>query len=76
MVYLTAHIFLDSKLRNTANLYTHLLSNESISWTILSIISLTENETTDESRLFLQMFLCELFRLIGFDKIRNNLRRL
>lgn len=65
--YITAHVSLTTKLINVTKLYAFLLHTNSISWSILSSIRLTENDTTYYSREFIRVFLYELIRLKGFD---------
>ena len=51
--YIKLHRLETNKLRNLANLYGHLLYTEAVDWMILSVIKLTEDDTTASSRIFL-----------------------
>uniref|UniRef100_A0AAF5DF88 MI domain-containing protein n=1 Tax=Strongyloides stercoralis TaxID=6248 RepID=A0AAF5DF88_STRER len=52
--YTNVHRFPITQLRNVAFLVSHLLFTNSISWDVLSIVRLTENDTTPAGRIYLK----------------------
>ena len=71
--YIKLHRLETNKLRNLANLYGHLLYTEAIDWIVLSVIKLTEEDTTASSRIFLKIMFQELNNLLGEDKLKEKL---
>lgn len=53
--YSIIHRLETNKLRNVAKLSAHLLASEAISWSILSSIRLTEEDTTSSARIFIKI---------------------
>ena len=71
--YIKLHRLETNKLRNLANLYSHLLYTEAIDWMVLSAIKLTEDDTTASSRIFLKIMFQELNNLLGEDKLKEKM---
>ena len=71
--YIKLHRLETNKLRNLANLYAHLLFTEAIDWMVLSVIKLTEDDTTASSRIFLKIMFQELNNLLGEDKLKEKM---
>ena len=71
--YIKIHRLETNKLRNLANLYAHLLYTEAIDWMVLSMIKLTEEDTTASSRIFLKIMFQELNNLLGEDKLKEKM---
>jgi len=73
--YEKIHRFLDTnKLRNVAKLFAHLLFTDSIPWTVLSCISLNEEDTTSSSRVFIKILFQELEEYMGFAKLNSRIK--
>lgn len=53
--YSIIHRLETNKLRNVAKLSAHLLATDAISWSILSCIRLTEEDTTSSARIFIKI---------------------
>lgn len=53
--YVTVHRLEINKLRNAAKFFGHLLYTDSIEWTCLASIRLTEEDTTASSRIFIKI---------------------
>ena len=51
----TCHRLEIGKLRNVGKLFAHLLFTDAISWEVLSVIHLNEEETTSSSRIFIKI---------------------
>lgn len=53
--YMLIHRLETNKLRNVARMFAHLLSTDAISWAIISVIRVTEDDTTSSSRIFIKI---------------------
>ncbi|UKK00915.1 cell-cycle-control protein [Theileria orientalis] len=65
--YNLIHRLETSKLRNVGKFFSHLLHSEAIPWTVLSIIRLTEEDTTSSARIFIKILLQDLSQNMGTD---------
>lgn len=57
------------KLRNVARFFAHLLVTDSISWTVLRCIVLSEDETCSASRVFIKILIQGLHEIMGIRKL-------
>ena len=53
--YMLIHRLETNKLRNVARMFAHLLSTDAVSWAILQVIRVTEDDTTSSSRIFIKI---------------------
>lgn len=53
--YAHIHRLETNKLRNIAKLFAHLMATDAISWGVLQVIRLTEEDTTSSSRIFIKI---------------------
>lgn len=67
--YSTIQRFETIKLRNVAKFFSHLLFTDSISWTVLKCIKLSEDETCSASRVFIKILVLELCEYMGSKKL-------
>ena len=58
--YDTIHRYETNRLRNIARFFGHLLANDAVSWNVVGCISLTEEDTTSISRIFVKAMLTEM----------------
>ena len=72
--YNTCHRLEIGKLRNVGKLFAHLLFTDAISWEVLSIIHLNEEETTSSSRIFIKILFQELTEYMGLGKLLQRIR--
>eukprot|EP00761_Pharyngomonas_kirbyi_P005362 gb/GECH01005367.1/.p1 GENE.gb/GECH01005367.1/~~gb/GECH01005367.1/.p1 ORF type:complete len:854 (+),score=292.96 gb/GECH01005367.1/:1-2562(+) len=72
--YSTIHRLDTNKIRNIAKLYVHLLYTDAISWAVLEAISLTEEETTSSSRIFIKILFQELSEYLGLPTLKERLQ--
>lgn len=63
-----------NKLRNGAKFFGHLLYTEAIDWSCLSIIRITEEDTTASSRIFIKILFLDLSENLGLEKLCAKLR--
>lgn len=72
--YQTVHRLEVNKLRNGAKFFGHLLYTESIPWSCLGAIRLTEDDTTASSRIFIKILFQDIAENLGMDKLSTKLR--
>eukprot|EP00803_Ostreobium_quekettii_P000150 evm.model.scf_11.29 EVM.evm.TU.scf_11.29 scf_11:256419-264268(+) len=72
--YSQIHRLETNKLRNVAKLMAHLLATDAISWSVLGIIRLTEEDTTSSSRIFIKILFQELSEILGLIKLNARLQ--
>ncbi|CAL1525845.1 unnamed protein product [Lymnaea stagnalis] len=72
--YETIHRLETNKLRNVAKFFAHLLYTDAISWGVLSVVKLTEEDTSSASRIFLKILFQELSEYMGLFKLNERLK--
>ncbi|PXF48478.1 Pre-mRNA-splicing factor CWC22 [Gracilariopsis chorda] len=73
--YATIHRFETRRIRNIANLFAFLLAADSISWSVLEVVRIVEEETTASSRAFLKFLMQELCRSLGEAGARERFKK-
>lgn len=63
--YTTIHRYETNRLRNIAHFFGHLFATDSVSWTVLECIKLTEDDTTSSSRIFIKIMMQEVTESMG-----------
>eukprot|EP00657_Telonema_sp_P-1_P012244 TRINITY_DN8707_c0_g1_i1.p1 TRINITY_DN8707_c0_g1~~TRINITY_DN8707_c0_g1_i1.p1 ORF type:complete len:230 (-),score=87.70 TRINITY_DN8707_c0_g1_i1:125-814(-) len=71
--YSTIHRLETNKLRNTAKIFSHLIHTDSISWSALSYLTLSEEDTTSSSRIFIKILFQDLCEHLGLTKMNSRL---
>eukprot|EP00658_Telonema_sp_P-2_P058877 TRINITY_DN4747_c0_g1_i13.p1 TRINITY_DN4747_c0_g1~~TRINITY_DN4747_c0_g1_i13.p1 ORF type:complete len:793 (-),score=80.64 TRINITY_DN4747_c0_g1_i13:188-2566(-) len=71
--YSTIHRLETNKLRNTAKIFSHLIHTDSISWSCLSYITLSEEDTTSSSRIFVKILFQDLCEHLGLKKLNDRM---
>lgn len=72
--YDTIHRLETNKLRNVAKVFAHLLYTDSLPWSVLECIKLSEETTTSSSRIFVKIFFQELCEYMGLPKLNARLK--
>ncbi|XP_061235214.1 pre-mRNA-splicing factor CWC22 homolog isoform X2 [Neopsephotus bourkii] len=72
--YDTIHRLETNKLRNVAKMFAHLLHTDSIPWSVLECIILSEETTTSSSRIFVKIFFQELSEYMGLPNLNARLK--
>lgn len=67
--YRLIHRLETNKLRNVAKLFAHLLATDGLPWAVLSVIRLTEDDTTSSSRIFIKTLFQELAETMGLRSL-------
>jgi pre-mRNA-splicing factor CWC22 len=69
--YDTIHRYESNRLRNIARLFGHLLANDAISWTVLQVIRMNEDDTTSSSRIFVKIMMQEVTESMGLPVLKE-----
>ncbi|XP_065269228.1 pre-mRNA-splicing factor CWC22 homolog [Emys orbicularis] len=72
--YDTIHRLETNKLRNVAKMFAHLLYTDSLPWSVLECIILSEETTTSSSRIFVKIFFQELSEYMGLPNLNARLK--
>ncbi|OCH90656.1 MIF4G-domain-containing protein [Obba rivulosa] len=67
--YTTIHRYETNRLRNIARFFGHLIATDSISWTAMECIKLTEEDTTSSSRIFVKIMMNEVTEALGLKTL-------
>lgn len=69
--YETIHRYETNRLRNIARLFGHLLATDAISWTVLGVIKMNEDDTTSSSRIFVKIMMQEVTESMGLPTLKE-----
>jgi pre-mRNA-splicing factor CWC22 len=65
-----------NKIRNAAKIFAHLLYTDSLDWSCLTCVKLTEEDTTSSSRIFIKILFQEIAENLGtqifVDRLKND----
>ncbi|KLO19730.1 MIF4G-domain-containing protein [Schizopora paradoxa] len=67
--YETIHRYETNRLRNIARFMGHLLATDSVSWAVLDVIKMNEDDTTSSSRIFVKIMFQEIVEAMGLKTI-------
>ena len=72
--YDTIHRYETNKLRNIGRFFGHLLASDGISWAVLHVVHMNEEETTSSSRIFVKILMQEMIEEMGIVKMVERFR--
>uniref|UniRef100_A0A674D4Y6 Pre-mRNA-splicing factor CWC22 homolog n=1 Tax=Salmo trutta TaxID=8032 RepID=A0A674D4Y6_SALTR len=72
--YETIHRLETNKLRNVARMFAHLLYTDSVPWSVLECIKVSEDTTTSSSRIFVKILFQELCAYMGLPRLNERLK--
>uniref|UniRef100_A0A3Q2YLB5 Pre-mRNA-splicing factor CWC22 homolog n=2 Tax=Hippocampus comes TaxID=109280 RepID=A0A3Q2YLB5_HIPCM len=72
--YETIHRLETNKLRNVARLFAHLLYTDSVPWSVLECIKISEETTTSSSRIFVKILFQELCAYMGLPRLNQRFK--
>ncbi|XP_023011845.2 pre-mRNA-splicing factor CWC22 homolog [Leptinotarsa decemlineata] len=72
--YATTHRLDANRLRNVSKFFAHLLFTDAISWEVLEIMKLNEEDTNSSSRIFIKILFQELAEYMGLGKLNTRLK--
>jgi pre-mRNA-splicing factor CWC22 len=67
--YETIHRYETNRLRNIARLFGHLLSSHAISWIVLEVVKMNEEEMASSSHIFVKLLLTEMLEAMGLKTL-------
>merc|ERR1712224_711534 len=70
----SAHRLETNKLRNIGKFFSHLLYTDSISWSVMAHLELTEATTTSSSRILIKIIFQDLSENLGAKKLHARLQ--
>ena len=71
VVYGSIHRYDTRKIRNMSTLFAFMISTEALGWGLMSIVRLTEDETTSSSRIFLKTLFIEMAKTLGKKRMKE-----
>lgn len=72
--YDTIHRYETNKLRNIGRFFGHVLATDGISWAVLHVIHMNEEETTSSSRIFVKIMLQEMLEVMGINTLAERFK--
>lgn len=72
--YETIHRYETNRLRNIARIFGHLLATDSITWVVLDMIKMNEDDTTSSSRIFAKIMFGEVVEAMGLKTVAERLK--
>ncbi|XP_050307403.1 pre-mRNA-splicing factor CWC22 homolog [Anthonomus grandis grandis] len=72
--YATTHRLDANRLRNVSKFFAHLLFTDAISWEVLDIMKMNEEDTNSSSRIFIKILFQELAEYMGLGKLNQRLK--
>ena len=67
----TIHRYETNRLRNIARLFGHLIANDAMSWAVLQVIKMNEDDTTSSSRIFVKIMMQEVTESMGLPTLKQ-----
>ncbi len=68
-IYATVHRYDTRKIRNIASFFSSLLATNALTWSLMMVVHLIEEETTASSRIFLKILFQEVAKSLGAAKL-------
>lgn len=72
--YATTHRLDTNRLRNVSKFFAHLLFTDAISWEVMEIMKMNEEDTNSSSRVFIKILFQELAEYMGLGKLNARLK--
>ncbi|KAH8824655.1 hypothetical protein DL96DRAFT_1501554 [Flagelloscypha sp. PMI_526] len=69
--YTTIHRYETNRLRNIAKFFGHLFATDSITWMVMDVVTVTEDDTTSSSRIFLKLVFGEIVEAMGLKEVKE-----
>ncbi|KAG9508431.1 Pre-mRNA-splicing factor CWC22-like protein, partial [Fragariocoptes setiger] len=74
LCYESMHMFETNKIRNIAKFFAHLITSDSISWNVLSVIDMGMDTTTSLGRVFIKILFEEFVENMTLAKLEEKVR--
>ncbi|KAL1742623.1 armadillo-type protein, partial [Schizophyllum fasciatum] len=72
--YDTIHQYETNRLRNIARFFGHLFSTDAISWNVLRVVKINEDDTTSSSRIFVKIMMQEMMEAMSLKGLAERLK--
>lgn len=72
--YDTIHRYETNRLRNISRFFGHMLATDAISWSVLSVIKMNEDDTTSSSRIFVKIMFGEIVEAMGLKTVAERFK--
>ncbi|KAF9228687.1 MIF4G-domain-containing protein [Gyrodon lividus] len=72
--YSTIHRYETNRLRNIARFFGHMLATDAISWVVLRVIKMTEDDTTSSARIFVKIMTQEMMESMGLKNLAERFK--
>ncbi|KAH8114221.1 MIF4G-domain-containing protein [Phellopilus nigrolimitatus] len=72
--YETIHRYETNRLRNIARFFGHILATDAVSWAVLDVIKMNEDDTTSSSRIFVKIMFGEVVEAMGVKQISERFK--
>ncbi|KAF8515888.1 hypothetical protein JB92DRAFT_2912980 [Gautieria morchelliformis] len=72
--YDTVHRYETNRLRNIARFFGHLLATDSVSWAVLDVVKMNEEDTTSSSRIFVKILCGEMMEEMGLKGLTERFK--
>ncbi|TRM59817.1 armadillo-type protein [Schizophyllum amplum] len=72
--YETIHQYETNRLRNIARFFGHLFASDAISWNVLRVVKVNEDDTTSSSRIFIKIMMNEMMEAMGLKGLAERLK--
>ena len=72
--YDTIHQYETNRLRNIARFFGHLFSSDAISWNVLRVVKVNEDDTTSSSRIFIKIMMQEMMEAMSLKGLAERLK--
>ena len=67
--YETIHRYETNRLRNIARFFGHMFASDAMSWAVLQVIKMNEDDTTSSSRIFVKIMFGEVVEDMGMATV-------
>ncbi|THH08696.1 hypothetical protein EW145_g2516, partial [Phellinidium pouzarii] len=72
--YETIHRYETNRLRNISRFFGHLIATDAMSWAVLGVIKMNEDDTTSSSRIFVKIMFGEVVEAMGIKAIAERFK--
>ena len=72
--YETIHRYETNRLRNIARFFGHMLATDSISWAVLDVVKMNEDDTTSSSRILVKIMFQEVVEAMGLKIVAERFK--
>jgi pre-mRNA-splicing factor CWC22 len=71
LYYGTIHCYETNHVRNITRLFGHLIANDAMSWAVLQVIKMDEDDMTSSSHIFVKIVMQEVTVSMGLPTLKE-----